>query len=186
MHLNPSAHTIERSIAFILASHRSLRFYGCFKAEIKILFYIQKPDVSQTAILFPTTVVIFSLRCCIWTTVLCLSFSRDVQAYSGSLLLPSPQRSARRLGAENETCSQLCQVLASAGAHVGEPSARREERICPMTLLAEQRLVQVLEVSFTVLVQRGENGSAGSVQAVAFGAETWSVSVDAKWFTCNT
>lgn len=60
MHLNPSAHTIERSIAFILASHGSLRFYGHFKAEIKILFYIPKPDVSQTAIPFPTTVVIFS------------------------------------------------------------------------------------------------------------------------------
>lgn len=60
MHLNPSAHTIERSIAFILASHGSLRFYGHFKAEIKILFfYIPKPDVSQTAIPFPTTVVIF-------------------------------------------------------------------------------------------------------------------------------
>lgn len=121
MHLNPSAHTIERSIAFILASHRSLRFYGCFKAEIKILFYIQKPDVSQTAILFPTTVVIFSLRCCIWPTVLCLSFSRDVQAYSRSLF-PSPQRSARRLGAE-----------VSGGSRQAHAAG-----LCPYTYQAEQ------------------------------------------------
>lgn len=42
---NPSIHTMERAIAFILASHGSLRFYGHFKAEIKIPFYIGKKQM---------------------------------------------------------------------------------------------------------------------------------------------